>query len=90
MGDCQAKNRILGYYLRMINPMELPSIQVRIREAIKSSNLNQKEIAAALHVTPQTISKYMKKNIFPALDTFAKLCKLLDVKADYILGISDY
>ena len=41
-------------------------------------------------VSPQTVSKYMKQDIFPALDTFAKLCKLLDVKSDYILGIVDY
>ena len=32
----------------------------------------------------------MKQDIFPALDTLAKICKLLDVSADYILGISDY
>ena len=30
----------------------------------------------------------MKADIFPALDTFAKLCALLDVSSDYILGIS--
>lgn len=28
--------------------------------------------------------------IFPALDTLAKLCKYLDVSADYILGLEEY
>lgn len=70
--------------------MELNEIQRRLREAIRQSGYSQKEIAALLKISPQTVSKYMKHDIFPALDTFAKLCKILDVKSDYILGISDY
>lgn len=70
--------------------MELNEIQRRLREAILQSGYSQKEIAALLKISPQTVSKYMKHDIFPALDTFAKLCKILDVKSDYILGISDY
>lgn len=70
--------------------MNLPAIQIRLRECIKNSGIPQKIIAKEVGVSPQTISKYMKQDIFPALDTLAKLCKLLDVSADYILGISDY
>ena len=70
--------------------MELKNIQERLREAIKNSNLSQKEIASLIGVSPQTVSKYMKNNIFPSLDTLAKLCKVLDVKSDYILGLCDY
>ena len=70
--------------------MNLEDIQIRLRECIKNSPYSQKEIARAVNVSPQTISKYMKQNIFPALDTLAKLCKLLDVRADYILGLCDY
>ena len=70
--------------------MDLPAIQARLRESIKNSGISQKIIAKEVGVSPQTISKYMKQDIFPALDTLAKICKLLDVSADYILGISDY
>ena len=70
--------------------MELKDIQLRLRESIKQSSLTQKEIAKKIGISPQTISKYMKENIFPALDTLAKLCFVLDVKADYILGLCDY
>ena len=70
--------------------MDLEKIQIRLRECIKNAPFTQKEIAKAVDVSPQTISKYMKQNIFPALDTLAKLCKLLDVKADYILGLCEY
>ena len=70
--------------------MELENIQKRLRESIKQSNLTQKEIAKRIGVSAQTVSKYMKENIFPALDTLAKLCSVLDVKSDYILGLCDY
>lgn len=70
--------------------MNLQAIQFRLREAIKQSNLTQKEIAKQIGVSFQTVSKYMRENIFPALDTFANLCKVLDVSSDYILGIDEY
>ena len=70
--------------------MELKDIQRRMREEIAASGLPQKVIAANIGVSPQTVSKYMKKDVFPALDTFAKLCCVLDVKADYILGTEEY
>lgn len=47
-----------------------------------------KDIATEIGVSAQTVSKYMKHDIFPALDTFAKLCKSVDASSDYILGIS--
>ena len=52
--------------------------------------ITQKEIAKQIGVSFQTVSKYMREDVFPALDTFAKLCKLLDVQSDYILGIEEY
>lgn len=70
--------------------MNLKDIQTRLRECIKQSHLTQKEIAKQIGVSFQTVSKYMREDIFPALDTFAKLCKVLDVSSDYILGIEQY
>lgn len=70
--------------------MSLEEIQVRLREAIKQSGIPQKMIAKEIGVSAQTVSKYMREDVFPALDTLAKLCKFLDVKSDYILGISSY
>ena len=70
--------------------MDLAKIQQRLRECTKNSAYSQKEIANAIGVSAQTVSKYMKLDIFPALDTLAKLCKFLDIKSDYILGLSEY
>ena len=69
--------------------MELAQIQVRLRECIPQSQYSQRQIAKAIDVSAQTISKYMKQNIFPALDTLSKLCMLLDVRADYIPGLTN-
>ena len=70
--------------------MQIKEIQKRIREAIAGSGIPQKEIAVRIGVSAQTVSKYMRTDVFPALDTFAKLCAVLDVSSDYILGIVDY
>ncbi len=70
--------------------MERKEIQTRLRDAVKQSGIPQKEIAQKIGVSAQTVSKYMRENVFPALDTFAKLCAVVDVKSDDILGISEY
>lgn len=70
--------------------MNLKDIQTRLREVIKQSGIPQKVIAHEIGISAQTVSKYMREDVFPALDTLAKLCKFLDVKSDYILGISTY
>ena len=67
----------------------LEIIQKRLRQTIQQSNLTQKEIAKRIGVSAQTISKYMKINVFPALDTLAQLCQTLDISADYILGLTE-
>lgn len=70
--------------------MELKEIQKRLRECIAASGIPQKELAKIIGVSAQTVSKYMKQDIFPALDTFARLCAALDVSSDYVLGIGTY
>ncbi len=67
--------------------IELQDIQKRLREEIKNSPLTQKEIAARLGINPSTVSKYIRLDKFPAIDTFANLCEILDVSADEILGL---
>ena len=70
-----------------LKDLNLQNIQHRLRTAIKESGIQQKEIAKLIGVSAQTVSKYMKADIFPALDTLARLCAVIDVSADYILGI---
>ena len=69
--------------------MESAQIQVQLRECISQSQYSQRQIAQAIGVSAQTISKYMKQNIFPAPDTLSKLCMLRGVRADYIPGLTN-
>lgn len=62
-------------------------IQKRLREAIQYSNITQKELAEKLGINPSTVSKYMRLDKYPSLDTFANICEILDVSADEILGL---
>ncbi len=63
----------------------LEQIQLRLASAIKDSNLSQTEIARRLGVKHQQISCYVHGIKMPALDTLAKLCKILDEDTNYIL-----
>ena len=79
-----SKKGTTRYNLLMI---ELKDIQKRLRDEIKSSNLTQKEIAEKLGINPSIVSKYLRLDKFPAIETFANLCEILDVSADEILGL---
>ncbi|MBR1747231.1 MAG: helix-turn-helix transcriptional regulator [Clostridia bacterium] len=65
-------------------------IKQRLRDEIKNSKLTTVEIARRIGVSPEMVTQYVTTAKLPKLDTFAKLCKELDVSADYILGLTDY
>ena len=67
----------------------LELIQKRLIEAIKQSGISQKEIAENLNVTISAVSHIFNGDNLPALDTFAKLCKILHVDTNYILCQDD-
>ena len=67
--------------------VKIEDIQRRMREEIRASGISQKEIAERLGINPSTVSKYLRLDKYPSLDTFANLCEILDVSADEILGL---
>lgn len=69
--------------------MENSIIKERLRDEIKNSNLTTVEIAKRIGVSPEMITQYLTTKKLPKLDTFAKLCKELDLSANYILGLED-
>lgn len=64
-------------------------IKERLREEIKASGLTTVEIAKKIGVSPEMVTQYMTTKKLPKLDTFAKLCKELDLSSDYILGLKN-
>ena len=67
--------------------IQIEDIQKRLREAIQYGTISQKELAQKLGINPSTVSKYMRLDKYPSLDTFANICKILDVSSDDILGL---
>ncbi len=63
----------------------LSEINEQIALAIQQSSLTQTEIARQLGVKQPTVSDYVHGKAFPALDTLANLCRILDLDANEIL-----
>ena len=47
------------------------------------------EIAKKIGVSPEMITQYKTTKKMPKLDTFARLCMVLDLDSNYILGIKN-
>ncbi len=70
--------------------MEQKIIKKRLGEELKNSGLTTVEIAKRIGVSPEMVTQYKTTEKLPSLDTFAKLCKELDLNANYILGIEKH
>ena len=69
--------------------MENENIKNRLSKELSNSGLTTIEIAKRIGVSPEMITQYRTTKKLPKLDTFAKLCKELELDANYILGITD-
>ena len=85
MVSCQAFSLTNGYNTSMENE----TIKQRLGIELKNSGLTTIEIAKRIGVSPEMITQYRTTKKLPKLDTFAKLCKELDLDANYILGIDE-
>ena len=65
----------------------IEDIKARLREEIKRSGMTTVELARRVGVSSEMITQYCTTKKLPRLDTFARLCQVLDVSADYILRI---
>ena len=59
--------------------MENQIIKQRLSEELKNSGLTTVEIARKVGVTPEMITQYRTTKKLPKLDTFARLCRELDL-----------
>ena len=62
----------------------------RIVDAIKFSGISQKQLAKVLDISEGNITNWKKGLNLPSVEILFKLCRILDVSADYLLGLSDY
>lgn len=64
-------------------------IKQRLTEAINNSHMTKKDIAQQVGVSSSMITQYVNRDKMPDIYTFARLCKVLEVSANYILGLND-
>lgn len=62
----------------------------RLREVRMERELTQDELAKLLSVNQRTISNWEREVNKPDLDMLINVSKVLDVSADYLLGIKDF
>ena len=68
--------------------MDSRIIKERLGEEITNSGLTTAEIAKRVGVSPEMITQYRTTKKLPKLDTFARICRELDIDANYVLGLS--
>ena len=63
--------------------------KTRLKEELENSKLTVKQLAEKIGVSPEMVTQYYTTKKLPKLDTFVRICKALNVSADYLLGLSD-
>ena len=64
-------------------------IKQRLKEELTACPLTRAEIAKRVGVSPEMITQYIMSKKLRRLVTFARLCRELDLSAEYILGLRD-
>ena len=67
----------------------LEQIRKNLQKELKECGLTQTEIATKLNLSKQTVHCYFHGQKMPALDTFANLCKELDIDPSQILCLNN-
>lgn len=61
----------------------------RLKELRIERGLKLKEVAEAMNVTVRAICRYEDGTREPSVEMIIKFCKLYNVSADYLLGLTD-
>lgn len=65
------------------------AFKTRLKEELENSKLTVRQLAEKIGVSPEMVTQYYTTKKLPKLDTFVRICKALNVSADYLLGLSD-
>ncbi len=69
--------------------MFLPELSQRIRSQREKRGLKQQDLANALHVSPQAVSKWERGENAPDIAALAPLAKLLGISVDWLLSANE-
>lgn len=67
----------------------MKSIGKKIRQLRKDAKYTQTQLAQMLSTSQDTVSIWELDKALPDVESLIKLCKIFDVSADYILGLSE-
>ena len=69
--------------------IQLDQIRINIQNAIRQSGMTQTDLAKKLGIYQSAVGQYLSGRAMPALDTFANLCKVLDLDPAEILCLNE-
>jgi transcriptional regulator with XRE-family HTH domain len=61
----------------------------KLKEILEEKNINQSDVAKKLGITRQVISVWATNISDPNVENIRKICKLLNVTSDELLGINN-
>jgi len=62
---------------------------LRLKSVRTEKKMTQQQLADKLGIVKASVSSYEQNANSPSLETFLALCKMFDVSADFLLGLSD-
>lgn len=62
----------------------------RLKQIRISSNMTQREVVELLQTSHNCYASWEQGRTEPNTDMLRRLCKIFDVSADYLLGLTDY
>ncbi|MDT2905182.1 helix-turn-helix transcriptional regulator [Lactococcus lactis] len=61
----------------------------KLKTLRKSKELTQSELARQLNLSKGTVSSYEQGKMYPSVEVLIKMCQILGVSSDYLLGMED-
>ena len=61
----------------------------RIKDLREDRDMNQTELAKAIHSTQKTISNWEKGYSEPNIEMIKELCRFFNVTSDYLIGLTN-
>lgn len=66
----------------------MSNFSCRLKEAIKRKGLSQKEVSLKVGITENSMSSYITGKVLPQVDVLLKLCTVLNISADWLIGLN--
>lgn len=59
----------------------------RLREVLNDRSMTQEQLARKALISKSTVYMYINCGVLPTADNLKAVCEVLDVSADYLLGL---